>query len=63
MEYNAVGIDVSKGKSMVCIERPMGEIVFSPFEIKHTKSDVDRLIKRIQGLNGDTKIVMERMLK
>ena len=59
MKYNAVGIDVSKGKSMVCIERPMGEIVFSPFEIKHTKSDVDRLIKRIQGLNGDTKIVME----
>lgn len=59
MEYNAIGIDVSKGKSMVCIGRPMGEIVSSPFEIKHTQSDVDRLIKKIQGLEGNTKIVME----
>ena len=30
---NAVGIDVSKGKSMVTILRPFGEIVSSPFEI------------------------------
>ena len=36
---NAVGIDVSKGKSMVTILRPFGEIVSSPFEIKHTSSD------------------------
>ena len=34
---NAVGIDVSKGKSMVTILRPFGEIVSSPFEIKHTR--------------------------
>lgn len=27
---NAVGIDVSKGKSMVTILRPFGEIVSSP---------------------------------
>ena len=37
---NAVGIDVSKGKSMVTILRPFGEIVSSPFEIKHTSSAV-----------------------
>ena len=37
---NAVGIDVSKGKSMVTILRPFGEIVSSPFEIKHTSSDI-----------------------
>ena len=24
---NAVGIDVSKGKSMVCVMRPFGEVV------------------------------------
>ena len=59
MEYNAVGIDVSKGKSTICIGRPMGEVVASPFEIKHTKADVDNLIRRINGLDGDTKIVME----
>ena len=37
---NAVGIDVSKGKSMVTILRPFGEIVSSPFEIKRTSSDI-----------------------
>lgn len=30
---NAVGIDVSKGKSMVAIMRPFGEIVVSHFEL------------------------------
>ena len=30
---NAVGIDVSKGKSMVAILRPFGEIVYSPTTI------------------------------
>ena len=34
--YNAVGIDVSKVKSMVAIMRPFGEIVSTPFEIKLT---------------------------
>ena len=40
---NAVGIDVSKGKSMVAIMRPFGEIVSTPFEIKHTTSDINSL--------------------
>ena len=40
MNMNAVGIDVSKGKSMVAILRPYGEIVSSPFEIKHTSSNI-----------------------
>ena len=30
MNMNAVGIDVSKGKSMVAILRPYGEIVSAP---------------------------------
>ena len=46
---NAVGIDVSKGKSMVTILRPFGEIVSSPFEIKHTSSDILSLIKLIHS--------------
>ena len=29
---NAVGIDVSKGKSMVAIMRPFGEIVSTPIQ-------------------------------
>ncbi|SER64247.1 hypothetical protein SAMN04487884_11598, partial [Butyrivibrio fibrisolvens] len=31
----SVGIDVSKGKSTVCILKPYGEIVCSPFEMQH----------------------------
>ena len=32
---NAVGIDVSKGKSMVCVMRPFGEVVLEPYYNKH----------------------------
>ena len=56
---NAVGIDVSKGKSMVAIMRPFGEIVSAPFEIKHTTSDINSLIKLINSVDGETRIVME----
>ena len=38
MNMNAVGIDVSKGKSMVAILRSYGEIISKPFEVKHTVS-------------------------
>ena len=56
---NAVGIDVSKGKSMVAIMRPFGEIVSKPFEIKHTTSDIQSLVKLINSIDGDSRIVME----
>ena len=29
----SVGIDVSKGKSMVCIMKPGGEVLKTPFEM------------------------------
>jgi len=51
---NAIGIDVSKGKSMVTILRPFGEIVSSPFEIKRTSSDILSLIKLIRRLRNAT---------
>jgi transposase len=56
---NAVGIDVSKGKSMVAILRPFGEIVSTPFEIKHTSSDINALVKLIKSVEGESRIVME----
>ena len=56
---NAVGIDVSKGKSTVVILRPFGEIVVSPYEVKHTDSEMTALIKRIKSIEGETRIVME----
>ena len=35
---NCVGIDVSKGKSMIAVMRPFGEVVVSPFEVRDRKS-------------------------
>lgn len=59
MNMNAVGIDVSKGKSMVAILRPYGEIVSSPFEIKHTSGNIRSLIEMIKSIEGESRIVME----
>ena len=56
---NAVGIDVSKGKSVVAIMRPYGEVVYSPFELKHTASDISSLIELIKSIDGESRIVME----
>ena len=56
---NAVGIDISKGKSMVAILRPYGEIVSSPFEVRHSSSEIYSLIKQIQSIEGESRIVME----
>ena len=56
---NAVGIDVSKGKSMVAIMRPFGEIVSTPFEIKHTASDIHSLVELINSVEGESRIAME----
>jgi len=52
---NAVGIDVSKGKSMVAILRPFGEIVSSPFEIHHTSGNICSLINEIKSIDGKTR--------
>ncbi len=56
---NAVGIDVSKGKSMVAVMRPFGEIVFSPFEVSHTDKDLTDLVRKLKSLPGETRVVME----
>jgi transposase len=56
---NAVGIDISKGKSMVCIMRPFGEVVASPFEVHHTANDLKNLVKFLNGLSGEIRVVME----
>ena len=44
---------------MVTILRPFGEIVSSPFEIKHTSSDIHSLIKLIHSIEGESRVVME----
>jgi transposase len=59
IKMNAVGIDVSKGKSTVAILRPFGEIVASPFEVTHTGSELGRLADLLKSLRGETKVIME----
>ena len=56
---NAVGIDVSKGKSMICVLQPFGKVVAKPFEVQHTLSSINHLIAYLKGLEGETRIVME----
>lgn len=56
---NAVGIDVSKGRSTVAILRPGGEIVSKPFEVRHLSAEIHSLIGLIQSLEGESRIVME----
>ena len=56
---NSVGIDVSKGKSMVCVMRPFGEVVVSPFEIHHMDNELCELAKLLRSLPGETRVVME----
>ena len=56
---NAVGIDVSKGKSMVAVLQPGGKLLARPFEVLHTKSGIQKLISFVHSLGGDTRIVME----
>lgn len=59
MEMNAVGIDVSKGKSMIAVMRPFGEVVCSPFEVTHTSSELSALATQLKSLDGETRVVME----
>ena len=56
---NSVGIDVSKGKSMIAVMRPFGEVVISPFEIRHTENDLCELAKLLRSLPGETCVVMD----
>lgn len=56
---NAVGIDVSKGKSTVTIRRPGDVVLMPPCDIPHTQSAINALIEQIRSLDGETKVCME----
>lgn len=47
---NAVGIDVSKGKSTVTIRKPGNVVLMAPRDIPHTQSAISALIEQIQSL-------------
>lgn len=56
---NAVGIDVSKGKSTVAVIRAYGEVVKPPFDVAHTRKGLDELANLILSLDGETRVVLE----
>ena len=56
---NAAGIDVSKGKSMVSVMRPLGEVVAKPFTVCHTGNELKELADYLKSLDGETRVIME----
>ena len=56
---NAIGIDVSKGKSKIAIIRPFGEIVAKPFDIVHYPDRLAELAEYIRSLDGESRVVIE----
>lgn len=57
--YNAVGIDVSKGRSTVTVLQPGGTVIRRPFDVSHTSQNLNELADYLGSLEGPTKIVME----
>lgn len=55
----SVGIDVSKGKSTVCIMKPCGEVLKSPFEMLHSVESILRLVKLIKSYDEEVRVVLE----
>ena len=56
---NSVGIDISQGRSTIAVMRPFGEVVISPFEVRHTDSELSELARQLKILDGETRVVME----
>lgn len=55
----SVGIDISKGKSMICILKPYGEVVREAYEIQHSDSELNKLVEDILSFDEEVKVVME----
>lgn len=59
LNINAAGIDVSKGKSIVSVLRPFGEVVSKPFEVCHTASELRKLANYLKRLDGEKRVILE----
>ena len=55
----AVGVDVSNGRSTVAVLGAKRKVVMKPFEVPHTSDGFAGLAERLNGLGGETRIVME----
>ncbi len=55
MTMNAVGIDVSKGKSTIVVMRPFGKVVILSFEVVHIDSELSKLVDLLKNLDRETR--------
>ena len=55
----AVGVDVSNGRSTVAVLQSKLKVVMKPFEVQHTSEGFATLAEKLNGLGGETRIVME----
>ena len=55
----SIGIDVSKGKSTVCFLKPGGEVLKTPFEVSHTKNELNELADQIISYGEEARVVLE----
>lgn len=55
----SVGIDVSKGKSTVCIMKPCGEVLKTPFEMFHSVESILHLVKLINSYDEEVRVILE----
>ena len=55
----SVGIDVSKGKSTVCVLKPGGEVIKPPFELNHTADELDSMVSLIHSFDEEIRVVLE----
>lgn len=55
----AVGIDISKGKSMVAAMRPFGEVALPPREVLHTNEDLSALMQALRLIDGNIRVILE----
>ena len=59
LNVNCVGIDISKGKRMIAVMKPLGEVVIPLFEVGHTDVELRKLSRLLGELGSETRIVME----
>ena len=55
----SVGIDVSKGKSTICIVNSNGEVLKEPKDFMHSEEAINSLIEKIKSYEEELKVVME----
>lgn len=54
---NAVGMNVSKGKSTVCVRQPGGKELRKPFAVRHTSSELLAMAYALKSLDGETRVI------